>query len=284
MILIESFIQSKNKDFNLCEDNFVITDDYIVVIDGATAKTNKKYDGVSSGKYISDLMTHIIKDTETGLDKSEFIRHIEKEIRENYQNKGWLDSIKHTIEDRPSATLAIYSKTHNQIWLCGDSSALVIINDERFKKYNNDKKIDSVMANARKIIIELELAKGTSISSLQKNDVGREYIMPLLSNQQFYQNNQSFKSELNYTVIDGFDCDLDQVKEIDIINNASEIVLGSDGYAKLLPTLKQTENRLISDLKKDPLCINELLSTKCLIIGNNSFDDRTYVRFKLEKR
>ena len=60
---------------------------------------------------------------------------------------------------------------------------------------------------------------------------------------------------------------------------AKEIVLASDGYPFLMPTLQESEERLADLLRDDPLCISIYKASKGLMQGNKSFDDRSYVRF-----
>jgi len=49
----------------------------------------------------------------------------------------------------------------------------------------------------------------------------------------------------------------------------------------LCPTLYDTEAHLAAILKEDPLCYDKNMATKAMVEGNNSFDDRTYVRFQI---
>ena len=56
------------------------------------------------------------------------------------------------------------------------------------------------------------------------------------------------------------------------------VVLASDGYPRILPTLAASEEALAGLLAADPLCIGPLCGTKGVRPGNVSFDDRAYVR------
>ena len=57
-----------------------------------------------------------------------------------------------------------------------------------------------------------------------------------------------------------------------------EVVLATDGYPVLCPTLQATENALAQLLHDDPLLIHHYQATKAHMHGNNSFDDRAYLR------
>ena len=58
----------------------------------------------------------------------------------------------------------------------------------------------------------------------------------------------------------------------------AEIVLASDGYPRLMPTLRESEKELECLLAEDPLCIGDNIATKGLKVGQKSFDDRSYIR------
>ena len=95
--------------------------------------------------------------------------------------------------------------------------------------------------------------------------------MPVLATSCRYQN-------ATFSVIDGFPIPTDKVRVIDV-SNATEIVLATDGYPFLHPTLSESEEALARLLSEDPLCISQFKATKGLMRGNQSFDDRTYIRF-----
>ena len=57
--------------------------------------------------------------------------------------------------------------------------------------------------------------------------------------------------------------------------------MASDGYPKLANTLEETETLLDYQRKTDPLNIGTFKATKAFVEGNNSFDDRSYIRFQV---
>jgi len=71
---------------------------------------------------------------------------------------------------------------------------------------------------------------------------------------------------VRFAVCDGFDIAMDQVKTIPV-SWGSEVVMATDGYPFLRGTLAASE---------------KALATKGLMEGNQSFDDRAYIRFKVE--
>ena len=103
-------------------------------------------------------------------------------------------------------------------------------------------------------------------------DPAREVIIPTMLEVMKNQNK-------TYAVIDGFPIPETKVSIILLDFQPWEIVLASDGYPKLGKTLEETEAMLDKQRKNDPLNIGEFKATKAFIEGNNSFDDRSYIRF-----
>lgn len=130
------------------------------------------------------------------------------------------------------------------------------------------------------MFLESELLNGKTIDELRVNDTGREYIETMLVRQKRFQNIGN-DNPLNYYVLDGFLKDVQSAVQITPVpQDCSQIVLASDGYPYLKPTLKESETALHRILDKDPLCFREYKSTKGISGENISFDDRAYIRFR----
>jgi len=67
--------------------------------------------------------------------------------------------------------------------------------------------------------------------------------------------------------------------KIKIADTVKQIVISSDGYPFLKPTLQESEKMLATLIKEDPLLYKKFKSTKGIVKTNYSYDDRTYVRF-----
>lgn len=81
-----------------------------------------------------------------------------------------------------------------------------------------------------------------------------------------------------YAVIDGTPIYMPGTR---IITAAHSVVLASDGYPTLLPTLHESEEALAKHLATDPQNITDFVATKGLVEGNLSFDDRAYVSLNI---
>ena len=77
-----------------------------------------------------------------------------------------------------------------------------------------------------------------------------------------------------YAVIDGTPIYMPGTRTIPV---SRSVVLASDGYPTLHPTLNDSEAALAQQLANDPQNIATFIATKGLVEGNSSFDDRTYI-------
>lgn len=251
-----------------CEDGIVTTDDFIAVIDGSTSKTShRQRPGLSNGRlamqriceYISNMPADIcLRNCCKGLTHCLSSPTVSSTAVRQYM---LLPPIQ-----RPTASLGIYNRYRKEVWLIGDCQCLI-----DGQHHQNPKPHEAELAEARSIYIKQQLGAGHTIEEFQKKDTGRAHIMPLLIRACDSQN-------IDYAVVDGTPIPIRHIKVIPC-RKAREIVLASDGYPLLLPTLEASEQFLAQVLQDDPLMTGAFKATKGLMQGNKSFDDRCYIRF-----
>ena len=288
MKIIESCIIGK-KSPEACEDGMVVTDNFIAVIDGSTSKTPKHLNpDMKNGRYAMMLISEYIQE-ELKADASvdEFCQGVTAYIYNKvYEKLGVEERLKEHPEERLTASAILYSRTRNEVWMVGDCQAIIA-----GKLYENGKPYEEKIARKR---VEL-IAQGLSPAEARKQ------IEPLLIEAMLSGQNQT------YTVIDGFPIYREGVKVVSVSDScsvqdsvpasdsvpcsdsvsasgtipssSSEIVLASDGYPFLKPTLAASEAALAEQIANDPQNIHSFIATKGIVEGNKSFDDRTYIRF-----
>lgn len=292
MKIIESSIIGK-KSPEACEDGLVVTDDFIAVIDGSTSKTPKHLNpDMKNGRYAMMLISEYIQE-ELKADASadEFCQGVTAYIYNKvYEKLGVEERLKEHPEERLTASAILYSRTRNEVWMVGDCQAIIA-----GKLYENGKPYEEKIARKRVELIEQGLSSAEA----------RKQIEPLLIKAMLSGQNQT------YTVIDGFPIYREGVKVVSVTDScsvqdpvpasdsvpcsgsvsasgtisvsSSEIVLASDGYPFLEPTLAASEAALAEQIANDPQNIHSFIATKGIVEGNKSFDDRTYIRFSPEK-
>lgn len=274
MKVIENFVEGRNKDQNLCEDGVLVSDNFIAIIDGATAKSKVLYEGKSSGRIAMEKVREAIDTIPAKATAYDAVKIITKYIADWYKSIGKYEHLKENVVERPTASTIIYSKDKKELWCIGDCHALV---DNEY--INNDKLIDKVMMEARSLFLQAEILKGKTVEELCEKDTGWDYVFPLLERQGMFQNKKEY-TEFNYGVFDGFEVPEKLVRVVKV-PKAKFIVMASDGYPKLFNILEEAEKHLKKVLKEDPLCFMTNKSFKPYNPSFNSFDDRSFISFKV---
>ena len=145
--------------------------------------------------------------------------------------------------------------------------------------YTNDKPSEALIAEERSRLFPTLLTEHPDMIQDGRivHDYARDAVLPKLI--------ASMQGENRiYAVIDGFDIFMPGVKVITLRQDEPhDIVLASDGYPFLRPTLKDCENALREQIANDPYNIHTFKATKGLMQGNVSFDDRALIRLRLSK-
>ena len=270
--ILEQFTEAKTGKESDNEDQLVITKDFAAVIDGMTPQDTSLYAGESPARICTDLLSeciHQLSGDETVLDAAEKMTEC---IRTYYEENGIVAEVKSTPYKRMGANLILYCRKREEIWFIGDCHCL--IDGEHHK---NEKLVDALLAEMRSGLIEEHL-KTRSVAELMEEDLVAKDLRPFLRQQYLYQNSPAL-SPLSYTVIDGFPVLPHQIKALDV-RYAKEVILASDGYPHIARNLAETEEMLFNVLKLDPLCFRMIPTTKGLITGNVSFDDRSYIKIR----
>ena len=310
MKIIESSIIGK-KSPEACEDGMVVTDDFIAVIDGSTSKTPKHLNpDMKNGRYAMMLISEYIRE-ELKADASvdDFCQGVTAYIYNKvYEKLGVEERLKEHPEERLTASAILYSRTRNEVWMVGDCQAII-----DGKLYENGKPYEQEIARKRVELIEQGLSPAEA----------RKQIEPLLIKAMLSGQNQTYtvidgfpiyregvkvvsvsdsssvqgsvsssdsssvqdsvSSSDSCSVQDPVSCSGSASASDTIPSSSSEIVLASDGYPFLKPTLAASEAALAEQIANDPQNIHSFIATKGIVEGNKSFDDRTYIRFSVEK-
>ena len=246
------------------EDALLITCNFIAVIDGVTAKNARAFDGMTGGRKACEKICEAISAFDEGITAREAVDKITEKISELYE------------KDEPKGAAAagaiIFSKAKNEIWSIGDCQCLV-----NGKLFAHEKEIDRINADVRALVLEMAKREGKTQEELLENDMGREFIMPILEKQHIFANKTG---RFSYGIFNGTPVP-DEHIIIHKVNVGDEIVLASDGYPYLKETLEESEKLLKEELINNPLCDGKYRSTKGKMKENISFDDRAYIRFKV---
>lgn len=270
MQVTESFIAAKTGRDRDCEDGIVVTDSLAAVIDGATDKTGHRFQGLTSGRYAMLACADALHSLDGRADALGSVAHLSMVLAERLP-PGLPPG------ERPEAAVTIYSRPRQEVWQVGDVGFWYP--GARAGGIRPRKTVDRYAANLRAAILHACLADGADPARLAETDPGRAAISSLLASQAIFRNSPG-AGPWAYGAIDGRPVPPELVV-IHPVPGATELVIASDGYPAILPTLVASEEHLASLIAEDPLCIGPLRGTKGVAPGNSSFDDRTYVRLLL---
>ena len=257
MTITEQFICGKHTADD-CEDGIVVSNDFAAVIDGSTSKTPTRLDpSMKNGRFAMLLISEYIMRMPANYTIYDFCRGITLRIAEEYNKRGITERMAEHPEERLTASAIVYSNCRKEVWMVGDCQAII---DGTY--YDNSKPYEQEIAIQRATLIK----KGMSPKDARRA-IEPQLIKAMLEG----QNRQ-------YAVIDGTPI---YMPGTHIVKASHSVVLASDGYPTLLPTLSESEEALAQHLTEDPQNIGDFVATKGLVEGNISFDDRAYIKLTL---
>lgn len=286
MEIIEHLVRSKvGADLSTCEDGFVVSNDFALVVDGATSATGRRWtaEKITGGQWAARLLCQAILKLPAESSPQECVNFLSERMKAAYElEEGAIQSFMNTPEERATASMVLFSRHLKQMIFVGDcQAAFVDSNGKIAHRIQPEKYIDSVTARARCMFLQAELLAGTTIEELRTRDPGRELIQPLLVRQRRFQNNMDAPELYRYFAMDGFPIPSVGIEVHDVPADVKQIILASDGYPKLYPSLEGTESYLMDIVKEDPMLCIKFQSTKGVKPQQESFDDRTYIRIQL---
>lgn len=269
MRILEQFVRGKHPDDGLCEDVVVATDQLVAVVDGATDKAGLRFptsDGASTGgRFAALLLAEELSTLEPGTPPRDAVAALSRALDAAIvAQAGQLPAYA-----RPSASVVVYDHVLGRVWRVGDCSFRLDTS-----AHLGGKTIDRVTADFRAAY----LATLDEAAPADGTDPGREVILPLLRRQADLANRPG---EFGYGVLNGMPVPAEFIEQVVVDPSVRDLVLASDGYPTLPGTLKDAEDNLRAALEADPQCVAELRSTKGLMAGLRSFDDRAWVRVSL---
>jgi hypothetical protein len=265
MKLLEQFVLGKLGDAELCEDVLVATDDFVAVIDGTTDRTGWTYAGRLGGRAAADVCAAAIRALPADATAVDAVLEA---------NRGFRAFADQGPDDGPSAAMTVYSAARREVWSVGD----VAYGWSGMSPRDFVKAIDRASSELRAATLQTYLNQGASVDELRADDPAREVIQPFLDRQYLLRNATSAWS---YGALDGRPVPAQHLEIVAVPVDVAELVIATDGYPHIRPTLAEAEAELARLLAIDPLCMRELIGPKPVQPGALSFDDRAYTRIAL---
>ncbi len=253
--------EEDNEDFLYMDDHFY------AVFDGATSKNSAKWNGKTGGRLAVELLADCLKGFDCRIDVRTAVSLLREKLIAFDRENRLREANVHLC-----ASAVIYNRAKRQLWSIGDCQYMI-----DGVLHAPHKTVDKVFSELRSVLIHALLLDGKTEEELLEHDEAREMIVKLMEKQGSFENTSD---EYGYSVL-SCNGEMPKFEWVDV-PSGTEIVLASDGYPILKNTLEESEKSLKDLLEKDPLCYKENRSTKGLRKGNQSFDDRTYLKFYAE--
>lgn len=265
----ETKLLSKQGEPDGGEDRIFVSGDFWAVIDGATAKSDRTYGGMTGGELVANAIATALSDLDRDSRAIEAVSAFDSAVEAALVASGTdMDSLP---VDRPCAAVCVYSLARQEVWRVGDCHFRI-----DGESYLGTKRVDEIAGQMRAAILRAHMFEGASWDSLAGEDPGRAAIMPLLIRQSRFMNNTD-AGEFAFGAVDGSGRS-SSFLEVVAADGASELVLSSDGYCTIEGTLAQAEDALANLLQRDPGLFLSGMQTKGVTPGNVSFDDRAFLR------
>lgn len=263
-LIVERFTASKSGVETDNEDRICVTDAFAAVVDGVTSQ-RLPGDAPSPVGLAADSVCRAIEQLPPDCGVRHAVQALSAAVRGVYAG----------TQQRPAAAVVLFSRARREIWSVGDCRYLA-----GTTRHEPELGVDRLMAELRSFVLHAELAQGRDVESLRRDDAGRDTIEPLMQRQRLFANAEA-PSPWGYGVING-DCVPERlVHMFSVPQQVGWIVLASDGYPSIRPTLLGSEAALATIVRDDPLCIRLCVGTKAVAPGASAFDDRSYLRLRV---
>jgi hypothetical protein len=271
-VVIESSVRGKWDDASRCEDVIVTTEHFAAVIDGATARQpDQQIAGLSPGRFaalVGKAAFEALPPTSTAAEAVLAMSHsLTLALNEAAISSG----------RQPEAIFGFvaYSSARREIWRVAACYFL-------WAGYLNTPRLEAerVPIEARSMLLQCLALSGANPEDLRAHDPSTQVIAPLIKAHANIRNRPG--TPWSFGAIDGRPVPSEFIEVFAVPGHIEEVVLASDGWPELRPTLAESESVLARVLRDDPLMIRVSPATKGVAPGAISFDDRAYLRLMIK--
>lgn len=269
-------------------EGFVVAGGIAAVVDGVTSKSMagiwEPSGGVVAKRALCAALERLGSD-EPPCDPADMRavqRVLDGELRARYEHDraaaaaGGIAYFRTHPVDRAEANAVVYSHGAGRIWLFGDCQAMV-----NGQAVDTVKTVDRLLGALRSFVVQAHDLAAEDSTRQQTGDgaadPGRAAIMPFLRMQNRFANT---RGEFGYFVFDGFTDPTYPIRTLEA-RPGDEVVLASDGYPDLRPTLVESQAALEQLRRTDPRMLHVPGGTKGFDPLRGTYDDRTYLRFRV---
>lgn len=272
MKIIEQFTEGKAGPGDLNDDFISVSDNFIAVIDGATSRAGHTLKGLPNGQFASRTVAAGLQTLDKDISARDAVNELTRILLSEAESAAAAEKkVLREVWDFPAAALLVYSAARKEIWRVADST-FVLDGAPHYVTFPQEK----TWCELRRAYLCAQIARGKNETELRDHDPTWELLTPLIAECKVFAN---YDGPYGYGVINGTkvpDCHV----QVHSAGDAKEIIFASDGYPDVEPTLADTERKLNTILRDDPLMYKIHPQVKGVKKGHVSFDDRSYIRFR----
>jgi hypothetical protein len=268
--ILEQFVEGK-LDSRVCEDLIVVTNDFAAVIDGASDESGARFAGKSGGKFAADVIAYTIEHLPIATTSRGFADALTDAVASAVRSEvGALGP-----DTRwPTASVVCCSAQRQEVWRVGDCNVVV-----GGRQLPGAKRVDEAAYSFRAAVNAAARERGMTLAEIVKQDPGAKAARPLFDAQQHLANKPG---PWGYGCINGHRVPKAYVEVYGIPVGAT-VIMTTDGFPIVHPTLMESEQALTELMRRDPAAIGELWPMgKSTKPGAKAPDDRAYLRFNLQ--
>lgn len=278
MQIIEQFLAGKTGDDTLNEDRIAVTDNFIALMDGATNRAGVPLQGKTLGRFAADTVAEAVQDLPADMEARDAIDFLSDALERKTAAAAKAEGRDFGQDWSPPATaLLMYSRARKEIWRVADSTFMMDGGPAHMFFFAQER----IWCDLRRAWLQAQMVRGYSVEDLLADDQSWQLLTPLIGALKVFANSDhGMAHPYGYGVVNGARIP-DRYIEVFDASDATEIVFASDGYPDVRATLAETEAALARTLADDPLMYKIYPQVKGLRQGWQSYDDRSYIRFKL---
>ncbi|MEM1052889.1 MAG: hypothetical protein AAGI28_12430 [Pseudomonadota bacterium] len=161
-----------------------------------------------------------------------------------------------------------------EVWRVGDC---VFAIDGKVEKHTS--LVEFISSNYRACIVSSLENKRQEMFDYAVGKHSDDLLEKFLQSQTHFMNHEI--SRFGFGAVNGEHIPDKFVEVFPVPESAKDIIIASDGYSELGAKLAETEAIRQQQLAADPFCIDTLMGPKGQKPGNESFDDRSFLRLRI---
>ncbi len=251
------------------EDCIVVHEHFAAIVSGASVPGQPEVEGQSAAYFATKILSRAILTLGPGTGPNRFANRLTNVLGAAVEAKGLDDDVVW-----PAASVVCLSVPRREVWRIGTSA--VAINS---KVHYGTKTVHQAANAYRAVINAANMEKGMPVSAVRRDDPGAVAAQPIYDAMPYLVNTEG---RWGYGSINGSPVPSAFIEVFELPPGPCTVILASDGFPEVRPTLGQTMHRLETLQSEDPAGTDRLwMMGTALSPGDKSMVDLAYLRLSV---